>query len=222
MIKLDDLSMTDLLPASINSDREVKALALALDRQLRQVLEEIASVILMPRIDELPEETVDLLAWQLHVDFYEPLGMNLAKKRTLVKNSLQWHKRKGTKSVLEDMIGLLYTEEFILQEWFEYEGLPYYFRIIIGENAALTENDFKYTSRAVKELKNVRSWLVDILITKSYRATVYAGGAAGVYSKYLVKCTEGTGASVFPAFAMMIGGKTRLIQHLLVKETEGE
>ena len=142
MTSLEQLSLLDLLPSSMLGDEDIEALVKALDPELQAITKRIIDVIMIPRIDEMPEDIIDSLAWQFHVDFYEPLGMNLNKKRELVKNSLIWHRYRGTKYVLEEMIRILYTENFLIREWFEYDGDPYYFRIVIDEDAQLTETDF--------------------------------------------------------------------------------
>lgn len=103
---------------------------------------------MLPRIDELPEELVDLLAWQFHVDYDEPLGLDLDKKRALVKNSFSWHRRKGTKSVLEEIIRILNFEDFKIEEWYVYGGEPYFFRLNINGRIA-TREDYKGIVMAV-------------------------------------------------------------------------
>ena len=103
MINIYELSLLDLLPMSIKTD-EITAVCKALDKQLMEISGRLIENIILPRIDELPEKTVDLLAWQLHVDFYEPLGMDLKKKRELVKNAVVWHKEKGTKRAVEQLV----------------------------------------------------------------------------------------------------------------------
>ena len=182
MIKLDELSMLDILPSSLKDDQDIQALSNAMDRQMQEITKEISSVILLPRIDELPEEIVDFLAWQFHVDFYEPLGLDAEKKRSLVKNSISWHRRKGTKSVLEEMLRILFLENFKLEEWFEYGGEPYFFRLIIQDSLE-SEQTYNEMIRAIHELKNVRSRLEKIGLTRETNCNIYLG-QAGKHRKY--------------------------------------
>ena len=174
MTKLDALSMLDILPQSIKDDKDIEALSKAIDTQMQQVTKEIAATILLPRIDELSEDIVDFLAWQFHVDFYEPLGLDLDKKRSLVKNSISWHRRKGTKSVLEEMLQILFLKDFELEEWYEYGGEPYFFRLNTKDRI---ESEQKYNEmiRAIYELKNTRSWLESFKVTKDVDYNLYYG-----------------------------------------------
>jgi phage tail P2-like protein len=117
MRDLEGLNFYEILPSSIASDPNVQALAVPIDSELHFLKNAIPEVLILPRIDELPEPVVDLLAWQYHVDFYDP-DLTLDIKRKLVKDSIPWHRKKGTlwavKKVL-DNLGFVPT----IKEWFE-------------------------------------------------------------------------------------------------------
>jgi len=185
MINLDALKLFDLFPKRI-SDEYMEALAYALDTELQEITAAIKEIAIMTRIMELPEDLVDLLAWQLHVDFYEPLGLSLDKKRALVQNSLLWHMHKGTKYILEDMIRILFFDDFSIEEWFEYDGDPYYFRLISSDT--LTDL-LQYTDliRAIFELKNERSWLEGIRFNRETQATIHVGQVGRHTRQYAIR-----------------------------------
>lgn len=104
--ELAAVQLIDLIPSSIRSDATIAAIAAAVDPELQAINQAIPNVLLWPRINELPDQIVDLLGWQLHADFWRP-DLSLATKRNLVKSSLRWHKKKGTpwavRTVLDDM-----------------------------------------------------------------------------------------------------------------------
>lgn len=184
MTKLDKLSLLDILPERI-TDEEMEALAYAIDPEMQDITASIIESIIIPRIDEIPEELVDLLAWQFHVDFYEPLGLDIEIRRALVKNSLIWHRWKGTKFVLEDMLRMLFLDDFTVEEWFEYGGEPYFFRISTTDII----HDFGlYVDllRAIHELKNERSWLESIVMRKSTTGTTFVGLVGKHMSKFFI------------------------------------
>jgi len=160
MIKLVDLILADILPKRLKT-KEILAVASALDKQMKEITKEIDGVIMIPRIEEMSEDIVDSLAWQFHVDFYEPLGLNLDLKRALVKNSLDWHRRKGTKSVVEEIVRTLFFPNFKVEEWFEYGGRPFFFRAIAGSQLVSRE-DLGEAIKAIYAVKNERSWLDSI------------------------------------------------------------
>ena len=185
MLNLDILSLLDLLPHRI-TDKEMEALAHALDAEMKEITSAIDEVVIMPRIDKMPEDIVDLLAWQLHVDFYEPLGLNLEKKRLLVQNSILWHMHKGTKYVVEDILRLLFFSDFRIEEWFEYGGRPYFFRAITN-NEPMTRQGLGQAIKAIDATKNARSWLDYFLFRYNYHTTQYtATGLSMLIKEYIV------------------------------------
>ena len=97
--ELEIVSLKDIIPSSISGDKNIQAVLRAVDPQLQEVSQSIREAFIVSRIDELPENVIDLLAWQWHVDFYEP-DLPLETKRELVLESIRWHRKKGTKSAI--------------------------------------------------------------------------------------------------------------------------
>ena len=129
MDNLYELELLKTLPSSISDDKNVQAMAEAQTPELQSVSRDIRETLIISRIDELPEPVIDLLAWQWHVDFYE-MGLPLDTKRELVKNSIPWHRKKGTLSCMEAVVKAVF-EDGRVREWFEDgyqgEGQPYTF-----------------------------------------------------------------------------------------------
>lgn len=172
MINIYELSLLDLLPISIKTE-EISAVCKALDKQLTEISSRLIENIILPRIDELPENTVDLLAWQLHVDFYEPLGLDLEKKRKLVKNAIVWHKQKGTKRAVEQLVKTVFFDDFEVLEWFTYGGKPYYFRIVIKDGSIKTKEEYNLLVQAINSAKNIRSHLEKVICESNISNKLY-------------------------------------------------
>lgn len=100
---LDALALADLLPSSISADGKVAAAAQAIDPELRAVTAAAGTLPILSRIDELPEELIDLLAWQWHVDLYETT-LTLREKRETVKRLLLMHRYKGTRRAVDEAL----------------------------------------------------------------------------------------------------------------------
>lgn len=161
MIKdIESISLLDILPNSILTDPQITAAAKALDTELQSVTRATVETLHLPRIDELPEAVVDLLAWQWHVDFYESLGMDIDTKRRLVKESIAWHRAKGTPAAIEAVASAAFDKTTV-KEWYEYGGKPYYFKIVT-EDVTTDKEVLNRLHRAVDSVKNVRSWLEEI------------------------------------------------------------
>ena len=157
---LQSVSLLDILPPNFLADKQIDAAARALDTELQKVTAATKEALLLPRLDELPEAVIDLLAWQWHVDFYEPIGMDIETKRRLIKNSIAWHRIKGTPAAVEQVVSTVFDTSHV-QEWFEYGGKPYHFKVVTED--VTTDKDVLERMRcAINTAKNARSWLETI------------------------------------------------------------
>lgn len=152
------VNFADYLPETLKRDPKMKALAAAVTEQMLGVSGEIDNVLIYSRIDELPEELIDILAFDMHVDWYD-YSYPLAAKRDILKNSVKVHKKMGTKYAVETALGNVYGKVRI-SEWFDYGGKPYYFKINIdiSENG-FSENAYLDIISKVQFYKNLRSHL---------------------------------------------------------------
>jgi phage tail P2-like protein len=158
---LNNISILGLMPQNLAADKNIKMAAEAFDGVLRDIIKKIPDVGMIPNLalNKIVNETlIDLLAWQFHVDFYEP-GLPFKIKRELVLKSLDWHYRKGTPSVVEEIVSTVFTRAKI-EEWYEYGGRPYGFRIATEEQKPDAET-MKKLIRAINSVKNTRSFLDD-------------------------------------------------------------
>jgi len=176
-----DIAWLDLIPPVLTGDSQVKALSAAVSPEIQAVSKAITECILLARLDELDEEVVDLLAWQYHVDFYDD-ELTLTQKRALVKQSIDWHRRKGTPAVVKEVVSTVFSNGKVT-EWFDYDGEPYYFRVSTDE---VVSDTTAYTRlvKLINTVKNTRSWLDAIIINRTWSGTMYFGSAM-VYGKTL-------------------------------------
>ncbi|MDR3353939.1 MAG: phage tail protein I [Synergistaceae bacterium] len=122
------LSLADIIPSSIANDPQVLAMIAALDPEISGVSRDIREALIYSRIDELPESVIDLLAWQFHADFYEPVTMDLQTKRNIVKSTIMVHRKKGTPWAVRRLFSDLgFQMEY--SEWFSFGGKPYVDRL---------------------------------------------------------------------------------------------
>jgi phage tail P2-like protein len=154
---LNNVSILNLMPPNLASDLKIKMAAEAFDEVLRDIIKKIPNISVIPNLvlnKAVDAILIDLLAWQFHVDFYDP-NMPVGVKRDLVLKSLDWHFRKGTPSVVEDIVSTVFSKA-IVEEWFEYDGLPYRFRVATEESMPDTETRSNLI-RAINSVKNTRS-----------------------------------------------------------------
>ncbi len=165
MKDLYELSLFDITPSNIAQDKIVSNIIKAIDPQFMLLSKDIQANLLLPRIDELDEKSLDLLAWQLHTDFYDLAG-NIKMKREAVKNSLIWHMKKGTEWAIHEALRQLgISAKF--HPWWETGGEPYTFTLdaIVTDDYYRTAPGNKITEnirRAVDEAKAARSYLAGL------------------------------------------------------------
>jgi phage tail P2-like protein len=162
------------------NDPQVQAISAAVTPQLQEVSQSIRECIILARLDELQEEVVDLLAWQYHVDFYDS-DLTIDQKRNLVRTSIDAHRHKGTPYAVELVVKAI-LDDAIVQEWFEYGGEPYFFRVI-KINGQITADMYPRLKKAVDTVKNTRSWLEGVSLSRSIISKLYVGIAQNIHKK---------------------------------------
>lgn len=182
--ELQSTSLLDILPQNLLADAQIYAAARALDDELQKVTAATRDALILPRIDELSEEVIDLLAWQWSVDFYDELK-SLAEKRNAVKQSIAMHRIKGTRRAVELALHMVYTSGEV-SEWFEYGGRPYYFRVRFIEPNSIRTEDVDRVIRIINAVKNTRSWLESIGFTRHVPMGLYHGAAVSTNRTYRI------------------------------------
>lgn len=151
---------SDCLPEALKKDPKMVALANATAAALLDTSGIMDTVLIYSRFDELPEELVDILAYDMHVDWYD-YNYPLEAKRDLVKNSVKVHKKMGTKYAIETALGSLFPESEV-EEWFQYEGEPGHFHIILDVTNQKITADYAAIIRAVKMYKRLSAHMDEL------------------------------------------------------------
>lgn len=156
MIDVNSVKLHDILPSSLSDDKTISDIIKSLDGIFSDIDKEIELIKLYENLDSQPTEVLDLLAWQYHVDFYD-YSYSDEVKRNLIRQSIAWHRRKGTPSAVEDMVTTIYSSAEV-QEWWEYGGQPFHFKVnIYGEEITdpVSLNNLRDSVYAVKNARSV-------------------------------------------------------------------
>jgi len=189
----------ELLPPSI-VDGDIQKLAESTEGVFSFLFSEAGKTLIYSRIDELPEEVLDLLAWQFHIEGYE-LASTTEEKRSFIKRAIELHRHKGTKWAIKNVLQALNIHG-VVKEWFEYGGEPYKFKVELGiTNKEITTQLRDKLIQLINEYKNTRSWLDEIslaYLTRG-RAFTYTGTMAECYSEceMITKIEQNTTGQVF-------------------------
>jgi len=170
-MKLTKESLLSTLPVVLAEDPDMYALASVIAGSIADRIGEIDLARIYPRIDELPEELCDILAYDFKVDWWE-YDAPLSEKRETLKRAWYVHRHKGTKSAVERAVGAKFPGTYV-EEWFEYDGDPYYFRLTIPLHRRKTNNnENKQIRRLIDYFKNLRSVLESIIFVTDMEQTV--------------------------------------------------
>ncbi|SHJ73995.1 phage tail protein I [Tepidibacter formicigenes] len=161
-----DIDLTRMLPPSLKKDENMLALAKVIGEELQKTSKMARKNIIYARIDELEEEALDILAYDLHVDWYD-YSYPIEAKRALIKDSVKVHKRLGTKFAVETALGNLHPNSYV-EEWFKYNGEPFSFRVVLDTTHSRAGAGYFEIKKAVDSYKR-KSAHMDELI---YQCTV--------------------------------------------------
>lgn len=161
---MNDIYSTDFsefLPGALRHDPKMIALARALTEQLLTVSGSMDNVLIYSRFEELPEDLVDILAYDMHVDWYD-YSYPLQVKRDLVKNSVKVHKKMGTKYAMETALGSIWPKSEV-EEWFNYGGEPHHFRVVCDVTEDRITASLAQLVKAIRMYKRLSSHLDGIV-----------------------------------------------------------
>lgn len=144
-------------PQVLRNDEKLAALASSIAEKLAQRREEIRRVAIYSRIDDLPEDLLDILAHDFKVDWYNP-DYPIEAKRSLLKSCWSVHRRLGTKGAIVTALSGIYPGSTV-EEWFEYGGEPYFFRVVLDVTDQFMDISHEEIVRTIDIYKSLRSQL---------------------------------------------------------------
>lgn len=158
----DKDSLLSALPQSCMRDDIKYKLADTIAQALAEVAEQARLPTIFPNVDNLSENILDALAYDLRVEWYDPQG-TIAEKRKTIKECILIHRHKGTKYAVETALQSVYTQAKV-REWNEYGGEPFHFKIVINDSTNDIERRNRILSK-VRYYKNLRSVLEETIFS---------------------------------------------------------
>ena len=170
MEKFLTAAFEDSLPYALRNDETIYRYGSAFGEALRDVNGDIESVLIWARIDELDESILDVLASALHVDWWNQATSVDAKRATL-KAARQVHMKLGTPSAIVQALESLTDCSAEINEWFDYQGDPGWFRITVTFDEANPdyfssdqESAWSEVLTVVARTKRLSQWLDGITV----------------------------------------------------------
>lgn len=156
MISLSEIGgLYKSMPANLKSAR-TKAFADACDKQIKKLMDHAEKVKIWCAIQEVEEKYLDVLAADCRVLFYHS-GLEASVKRNLVQNSIYWYMCLGTTKAVKEVLTTIYGHGEV-QEWFEYGGEPYHFRVNL-RNAEVCHGQNEEFLQMLNEVKRLSALL---------------------------------------------------------------
>lgn len=187
MIDLKDSLMTDILPGHL-ATAEVKALAYAVGRQVKQLCSYADKSRTYAALASAPDTVLDALAAELRTPAYDET-LPVETKRELVASTLTFYTHLGTPAALEQLISILFAKGSVA-EWYNYNGSEYHFKVQIDIAADAVDDAKQAQVQAwVNQYKNQRSILDTIEYYETGAEAVAFTAAAFIGCELVDSCT---------------------------------
>lgn len=157
--KIEELNLKDILPSSIASYADVAQTSETINPELLYLAGKIGELSFYSRISELESDWLDHLAWQWHVDVYEPTSLTVEQKRYAVENAITTHRFKGTRWAIKTALKTLGYNNIEIQEHWDLDSPPYTFAMTVSP---MQEDLIEVTRRYIWAYKPVRSQLISL------------------------------------------------------------
>ena len=175
MVKTKDLTVLDLIPDILKSENQVRAFSYALKNQTDKIIDLMAYCLIYPALDSADDEVLDALAVELRTQHYDQ-SYETTKKRELVKNTLKWYMKAGTKWTVEDLAKTIFgvgTRVIEYKDMTDSDRKPFYFDIRVPKASA--SSDLTTFDNALEDAKNCRSHLRKVYQYSPMTETRYLG-----------------------------------------------
>ncbi len=144
-------------PVVLVNDAEMNPLVKVLADKLSKLSSNTYLPTIYSRIDELPEDLLDILAQDFKVEWYD-FNWGIEAKRQTIKDSFFVHRHLGTVGAVKRALTDVWPPSTV-EEWFEYGGDPFYFRAILEASDSVEPIHVDSALNAIMFYKSARSHL---------------------------------------------------------------
>ena len=119
--------------------------------------------LIRTQLDTWPEEILDIIAVEKNIFWYDPNAAGDIK-RNIIRNCNKVFRTLGTN----------YFGDGQIEEWYEYDGQPYHFRVLTT-NTKVTGDLAEQFHKAVEAVKRKSTRLHEVLLLMSANLNIYYG-----------------------------------------------
>lgn len=172
-MKLNNIDLERVIPAFMREDENFQGFMYALENEMKRIFTSIDLIKLYTNLDGIAEDILDEIAWQFNIPEYEKT-FDIETKRALINGCMSIHHKRGTVSAVQEVAAKLFGNAEI-EEWFEYGGEPYHFKVTTT-NISSSDEMLDLLTRIIKSTQNVRSHLEQVIIEVMNMMEMYIGG----------------------------------------------
>lgn len=169
-MELGNINILKLQTGAMKQDQTTIALSNVLSEGLNAI--DTDSSLIRTRLDALPENILDTLAVEKNIFWYDPQAA-IDVKRNLIRNANKVFRHLGTNYAIEQVIADYFGDGKI-EEWYEYDGQPYYFRVLTT-NTKVTGELADQFHKAIEAVKRKSTRLHEVLVLMSASLNLYYG-----------------------------------------------
>lgn len=184
MNSIEEISLLTILPNSLKNDSDIIAAAKSLDHSMSRSLIEAQKLDFFVNPNLKDDKLLDIVAADLHVDFYDE-SYPIEVKQKLINDSMIIHMEKGTGKAVENLMNAVFGDG-VVEEWFEYGGQPFHFRVITSNRSVTNERAQEFI-RALNSVKRKTAILESITMLQAEQMNLYIGAFVHVGDKYIFK-----------------------------------
>lgn len=219
MTELKETGLLEGLAPPVAALPWVKVLDKVYRERQRKLLDLIAKLNIYTDIDNVDEKTLDILAIQRKVDWYDQ-SYPIETKRRIIKTALQIRRFYGTDWATETALQSVYPGSKIVQ-WYDYGGTPGHFYVECEISDSQGQPRWQEIERIVGIYKRETAHLdfVNFKVVAKTDAVCYvAAKSAGVSAKVTVVIQDVIGPKTASAEAYsgvkVVGSLTRISAEL--------
>lgn len=164
----DDLR--HIFPEYLLQDKNYMGFIHMLQENMNIIVEAIEFLKLYSNINGLPEYLLDELARQFNIIEYQ-FDDDISVKRELINGCMALHHKRGTVAAVEEVVTKVFGNAEV-EEWFDYGGQPYHFRIRTS-NINSTDEMIARVTDLVSKTQNVRSHLEEVIVEIMQQVNLY-------------------------------------------------
>lgn len=178
-------NLLSTLPYALAQDKNIHALAAAVAQELTIRAGESREAMLYQRIDELPNDVLDILAVDFAVDWWDE-RWPIERKRRSIKDSWRIHRMLGTPEAVNLAVQAAFGAGRV-EEWFQYNGRPHHFRVT-GLSLEMAQTGYSSFLRLMELTKRKSSTLDAVVMETRHTQRLYTGCGVARCDKIGIGC----------------------------------